>query len=242
MTTTKIPEDKMDITLAICDDEEPEREYVQQLVAGWAKSRNYHMKLLPFSSAEAFLFAREELSIDIVLLDIRMGKMDGLTLARRLRQEDIRVQIVFITGLPDFIADGYEVAALHYLMKPVSAEKLEAVLDRAVKRLATEETMIVLPLKDGKQRLSAHSIYSVEAFSHDLHIHTASGDFSVKMTMSEMEALLGQGFFRCHRSFLANMRRVRKITKGSLEMENGSILPLSRKVAAKAMEAFLANR
>lgn len=231
----------MDITLAICDDEDTEREYLQQLVTDWAKSRDLRLKLLLYPSAEAFLFARGEFSVDIALLDIRMGGMNGITLAKRLRREDDYVQIVFITGLPDFIADGYEVAALHYLMKPVSNEKLADVLDRAVKRLVTKEITVLLPLKDGKQRLPVASIYYVEVFSHDLHIHTVQSNFSVKMTMNEMEKMLGQDLFRCHRSFLVNMCRVRKITKNSLEMEDGNVLPLSRKLAAKAMEAFLAS-
>ncbi len=229
----------MNITLAICDDEKIEREYLQQLVANWAKTRDLHVKLLLYPSAEAFLFAREDISMDIVLLDIRMGEMDGITLARRLRQKDDHIQIVFITGLPDFIADGYEVAALHYLIKPVSDVKLADVLDRAVKRLAAEDTTVLLPLKDGKQRLSVADIYYVEAFSHDLQIHTVQGVLSVKMTLNELEKMLGQGFYRCHRSFLVNMRRVRKITRNSLEIENGSVLPLSRKSAAGVMDAFL---
>lgn len=229
----------MNISLAICDDEKTEREYLQQLVTDWAKSKNIRLKLLLYPSAEAFLFAYREQSVDIALLDIRMGEMDGIALAKRLRQEDDRVQIVFITGLTDFIADGYEVDALHYLMKPVSSVKLADVLDRAVKRLEVQEDVVLLPLKDGIRRLPVTSIYYVEAFSHDLLIHTVKSDFSVKLTMNEMEKALGVDFFRCHRSFLANMRRVRKITKNSMEMENGNVLPLSRKLVTKAMEAFL---
>lgn len=229
----------MDITLAVCDDENAEREYLQQLATAWAKSKGIHLKLLPYPSAEAFLFAREDISIDIALLDIKMGDMDGISLAKRLRQEDDRVQIVFITGLPDFMADGYEVAALHYLIKPVSEIKLDDVLDRAVKRLAKEDTSVLLPLKDGKQRFSLTAIQYIEAFSHDLQVHTDQDTFSVKLTLNELEKILGQDFFRCHRSFLVNMRRARKITKNSLEMENGAVLPLSRRMAATAMDAFL---
>jgi DNA-binding LytR/AlgR family response regulator len=231
----------MDITLAICDDEEAERDYLHQLVTDWACRRELRLHLLLYPSAEAFLFAYEEQNIDIVLLDIKMGDMDGIALAKRLRQGDERIQFIFVTGLPDFIADGYEVAALHYLLKPVSPEKLVAALDRAMKRLGTEEATVLLPLKDGKQRLPVSTIYTIEAFSHELTIHTTSGDFSVKMTMNEMETLLGRDFCRCHRSFLANMRHVRKVTKNALEMDDGSVLPLSRKVAAKAMEIFLAS-
>ena len=210
----------MDISLAICDDENTEREYLQQLITDWAKSRNIRLKLLLYPSAEAFLFAYRDIPVDIALLDIRMGDMDGISLAKCLRQEDDRVQIVFVTGLPDFIAEGYEVAALHYLMKPVSNKKMADVLDRAVKRLSTEEVMVSLPLKDVKQRLPISSIYYAEAFSHDILLHTTNGDLSMKIALTELERELGESFSRCHRSFLANIRHVRKITKNSLEMDN----------------------
>jgi DNA-binding LytR/AlgR family response regulator len=234
-------ENKMEITLAICDDDQTEREYLQHLVKDWTTSRDLACQLVLYPNAEAFLFASEEILTDIVLLDIKMGEMDGVTLAKQLRQKDDRIQIAFITGLPDFIADGYEVAALHYLMKPVSYEKLADVLDRAVKRLDTEETMIVLPTKDGKLRLPINAISYVEAFSHDLCIYTNQGTISTKMTMNELEKMLGEGFFRCHRSYLTNMRHVRKITRNSFEMKDGSVLPLSRRLASKAMEVFLEN-
>jgi len=229
----------MVVSIAICDDENTEREYLQQLVTYWAKSRNIRLKLQLYPSAEAFLFAYVETPVDIVLLDIRMGAMNGINLAKHLRQKENRVQIVFITGLPDYIAEGYEVSALHFLIKPVSNKKLDDVLDRAIKLISREEPMILLPLKDGKQRMPISSIYFVEAFSHDLLMHTDQGNLFIKMSMNELEKALGEGFFRCHRSYLANMRRVRKIVKNSLEMDNGSILPLSRKLAASAMDAFL---
>ena len=231
----------MDISIAICDDDYTECEYLQQLIKEWAKLKELDVKIFIYPSAEAVLFANEESSFDIALLDIRMGDMNGIELAKHLRQEDDHVQIVFITGLPDFIADGYEVAALHYLMKPVSNNKLADVLDRAVKRLAKEETTVLLPVKEGKQRLPVSSIYYAEVFSHDLHVYTIENSFSVKMTMNELEKVLGQGFFRCHRSFLVNMHRVRKVTKNSLEIENGNILPLSRKLATRAVELFIDN-
>ena len=86
------------------------------------------------SSAESFLFHyAEESDYDILLLDIEMGKINGIELARRIRHDNETIQIVFTTGYYDFISEGYEVSALQYLMKPVSYEKLESVLNKAVK-------------------------------------------------------------------------------------------------------------
>ena len=124
--------------IAICDDSQADVEYIAKLVKEWAKDKIVVIKTYP--SAEAFMFNyAEEKDFDILLLDIEMGKMDGVTMAKAIRQDNESVQIVFITGYSEYIADGYDVAALHYLIKPVKTEQLLSVLDRAAERLKKNE-------------------------------------------------------------------------------------------------------
>lgn len=115
----------MNYKIAICDDSEADRQYVAGLAAKWAASAGHTIQTALFSSAENFLFHyAEKNDYDILLLDIEMGEMDGVTMAKKLRRDNDTVQIVFITGYSDYISEGYEVAALHYLVKPVKQEKL----------------------------------------------------------------------------------------------------------------------
>ena len=117
---------------AVCDDSAADADYVRGIVAHWAEQRGIALECRAFSSAEQFLFSyAEDKNFDLLLLDVEMPGADGVTLAKTVRQENEAVQIVFITGYSDYIAEGYDVAALHYLMKPVRPEKLCAVLDRA---------------------------------------------------------------------------------------------------------------
>ena len=126
----------MNYKIAVCDDEAEQVEYLAALAGDWAECRGNRVCIRPFYSAEEFLFHyEEEKDCDILLLDIEMRGINGVELAKRLREENDALQIIFITGHPDFIADGYEVGALHYLLKPVSGEKLNQVLDRAEKNL-----------------------------------------------------------------------------------------------------------
>lgn len=123
----------MEYRIALCDDCEADRQYVLSRVRRWAANVGHTVQVDAFASAESFLFHDNRQSdYDILLLDIEMGDMDGVSLAKRLRRENDAVQIIFITGFADYMAEGYEVAALHYLMKPVREDKLFAVLDRAV--------------------------------------------------------------------------------------------------------------
>ncbi len=121
----------MKYKIAICDDSGADRQFVLNMVRAWASSAGHTVQIDDFPSAESFLFRyAEESDYDILLLDIEMGAMDGVTMAKELRKSNDTVQIIFITGYSDYISEGYEVAALHYLMKPVKEEKLRSVLDR----------------------------------------------------------------------------------------------------------------
>lgn len=122
----------MSYHIAVIDDNSIDSEYMTTLVKTWADEQNVTIRLETFPSAEAFLFTYiEDKAWDILLLDIEMGQMNGVELAKTIRRDNETVQIVFITGFPDFVGEGYEVSALHYLMKPVSIEKLQAVFKYA---------------------------------------------------------------------------------------------------------------
>ena len=111
--------------IAIIDDSSVDTSYIASLVNTWAELSDTSVQVTTFFSAEAFLFTYAENRIfDILLLDIEMDGMNGIELAQKLRREGADIQLVFITGYPDFISKGYDVAALHYLMKPVLQEKL----------------------------------------------------------------------------------------------------------------------
>ena len=137
--------------IAICDDSAVDRDYTAGMVEAWARDREILLILRKFPSAEAFLFQyAEEKDWDILLLDIEMGALDGVSMAKSVRKENEAVQIVFLTGYSDYIAEGYEVAALHYLMKPVSREKFFSVLDRAAAQLQQNQRCLNLELSGAR--------------------------------------------------------------------------------------------
>ena len=129
------------------------------MVRAWASSAGHTVHIDDFPSAESFLFRyAEESDYDILLLDIEMGAMDGVTMAKELRKSNDTVQIIFITGYSDYIAEGYDVAALHYLVKPVSREKLFAVLDRAWEKHRRNARCLNLELSGELVRLPLYEV------------------------------------------------------------------------------------
>lgn len=224
---------------AICDDDPSYARYLEQLVAQWGRQAGMEADTELYPSAEAFLFRYEECrDFDILLLDIEMSGMDGVTLARTLRQINDDLQIVFITGYADYIAEGYEVSALHYLTKPVHEEKLFQVLHRAVNRLRRNEPFLTLELPGETVRLSLGSIRWLEVIHNYVTIH-ADREYSVKRPLSELEQGLDDRFFRVSRSFIINLACVHRVTKTEVELDNGERIPLPRRQYDKLNQAII---
>ena len=230
----------MAFRIAIIDDCSRDAEFVQGMLNHWAMKRNVRIQAEVFPSAERFLFRYAgDKTWDILLLDIEMGAMDGVSLAKRIRQDNETVQIVFITGFADYISEGYEVAALHYLMKPVKQEKLWAVLDRAVAAIQKTQRVILLPVGGEMLRLPVFQVQYAEAFSHTVSIVTVTDTIQVKMPISQVEKLLGDGFIRCHRSYLVGLKHIARLSKTEVLLDSGKALPLSRSAAPLAHKAFI---
>ena len=230
----------MTYRIAIVDDNQVDAEYVHSILNTWGRERQAGVQVQRFTSAESFLFRyAEDKEWDILLLDIEMGAMDGVSLAKKIRQDNKTVQIVFITGFADYISEGYEVSALHYLMKPVKQEKLFAVLDRAVAATHKTERVILLPVCGEMLRLPVGQVQYVEAFSHTVAIATETDTIQVKMPISEIEKMLGNGFVRCHRSYLVGLKYIARLSKTEVILDNGKTLPLSRSAAASVHKAFI---
>ncbi|MGE5654348.1 MAG: LytR/AlgR family response regulator transcription factor [Bacillota bacterium] len=218
----------MNYRFALCDDEPADLKYIATLVAQWADASGHTAAVEPFPSAEAFLLRyAEDKAYDILLLDIEMGQMNGVALARAIRAENKEVQIVFITGYMDYIANGYDVEALHYLMKPVNEAKLLDVLKRAADKLRRNERALLLEIHDETVRIPLYEIQYLEVRQNYVTIH-AREEHTVKRPLSEIEKELDESFFRVGRSFIVNLRYIRKITKTDVYLKNGAVVPLSR--------------
>lgn len=218
----------MNYKLAICDDSEADRQYVLSMVRRWAAEAGHTVQIDAFSSAESFLFHYAgERDYDILLLDIEMGAMDGVSMAKQLRRDNDTVQIVFITGYCDYISEGYEVAALHYLMKPVKEEKLFPVLGRAAEKLAKNEKVLTLESGGEMVRVPIYQIRYADVFGNYVTIH-AQTDVTVKMPLGKLEKALDERFYRVGRSAVVNLTQISRVTKTEIRLSDGTVLPLPR--------------
>lgn len=230
----------MKLKIAVCDDNRTDQDYVIGFLRKWAEENNRIIEIRTFFSAEEFLFHyAEEKDFHILVLDIEMEKMNGVELAKKLREDNQEMQILFVTGFPDYMAEGYEVDALHYLMKPIVQEKFFGVMEKAVTYIKKAERLLFLQVNGEMIKLTTGSIVYVEVFSHSCILHTTQGTIETKISISELESKLGKDFIRVHRSYLVNLEQIKKIAKTEISMENGSVVPLSRRKYTDVNMAFI---
>lgn len=230
----------MGYRIAICDDEQLDIKYIKELLHIWQEETNISLQIETFTSAENFLFHyAEDKLYDIILLDIELGGMDGVTMAKKIRKENKTVQIIFISGYSDYIAEGYEVEALHYLLKPVNKEKLFSVLQRAQEKIKQNDRNLHLEIHGEMVRIPLYEIRYVDVNLNYVTIY-ANKEYTLKRTLRDIEKDLDSRFVRVGRSIIINITFVQKVTKISVYPFDGTILPLPRKAYETINRAIIA--
>ncbi len=228
----------MPLTIAICDDNEDQIKELLRLLGEWSADKPFALNIDEYISAESFLFSYPDKPCDLILLDIEMKRLNGMELAKKLRSDGNMLPIVFITGYSEYMNDGYEVEALHYLLKPVDKVKLFAVLDRYIKR-HTSENEILLSCDGGNLHISPEMIVYCEAVGKKTHVHLQDKTLVCTMGISNMKNILPEEFIFCHRSYIVNLRYVRSIGKAEIALDSGKNLPLSRRLYKEVNDRFI---
>ncbi len=235
------------IKIAIIEDEQAHTELLSSYLRTWGTAQGQAVSIQTFLSAESFLFVWEETNdFDILFVDIQMGKMNGVEMAEKVRECDREIAIVFTTGIADYMGCGYEVEALHYLLKPISKEKVGQCMDKVMQRSCREAFALVHGREETMKIAVGHISY-VEARGHGCVMETCARDGSggqveIAESISEMERQLGShGFIRCHRSYLCRIESICRIGKTEITLDSGSVIPVSRRMYAEVNRAFIAH-
>lgn len=226
--------------IAICEDNQVEQEILTSAIRDWAATRKTQADILYYSSAEAFLIAWPDVSFDLVFLDIQMKSMSGIQLAECIRRSDKNILLVFVTNFTQYTLKGYDVDALHYLIKPLSATKLLPVLDKANIICRSRQSDYLLVSEGvGKIKLPHGDIFYISMLSHTAEIHTFGKTYELRKTTAELSEVLASHFVRCHRSYIVNLFKVDCVYKDSMILSDGTKLPISRNNSKQVGAAFL---
>ena len=219
----------MRLRIAVVDDETAEREFVASLANDWAEKRRVFVETRSYPDAKAFRFDYEDKQdFDILLLDVEMPGETGIELAKWIRSRNKTMQIVFITGYYEYFSAGFDVSALHYLIKPANEDRLFPVLDRAAENLRTRDRAVTVSDGEGVRKLALTDLLYAEADNVRIRIVGTDGVYSVRAPLGKWKENLDDSFLRVHRSYIVKLRHVKRIDRREILMDNGDRVPIKR--------------
>lgn len=224
------------IRIAIVEDERLYAEKLVEFLHQYEKEEKEVFEITVYTDGDQIV-GKYKSQFDIILMDIEMKLVDGMTAAEEIRKVDSEVVIIFITNMTQYAIRGYAVDALDYILKPVSYFAFSQRLSRAIGRMKKREApVIMVNIKGGVTRLNVANLFYVESQGHTLILHTILGNYETSGTMKEMEQKLeGMNFCRGNKGYLINLQHVDGVQDGCAEVRGEQLL-LSRARRKEFME------
>lgn len=229
------------IRIALVDDNQKDLAVMQKYLQTAQESGELEFTFDSFTDSMEFI-EKFNGKYDVVFLDIEMPHLDGMELARRLRRIGSDCCIIFITNMPQYAVQGYEVEALAYLIKPVRYFNFSQVLKKAaerVKKRQTEDVSIVINTRQEVKVVPSSTIRYIEVESHNLVFHTTDGDLRTRASLKTLEEqLAGMNFCRCNSCYLVNLRYVDSILGSTVRVGSDELL-MSRNKKKEFVERYM---
>ena len=226
------------IKVAIVEDDDHYAATLEKYLNRYSEEANQGFNIVRFNDGADII---EDYSgdFDIILMDIEMKILDGMTTAERIRQRDTKVVIIFITNMPQYAMKGYSVDALDFVLKPVNYYSFSQRIKRALERMDKRTShFLSLSVKNGILKIDISDILYIEVQNHDLTYHTVSENITVRGTITEAEETLsGFNFFRIGKPYLVNLAHVRGFIDGEA-IVNTDKIPVSRAKRKDFMDAL----
>lgn len=215
--------------IAVCDDEQSMCILLKHYLDDFHKESGEDFDITEYHSAEDLL-ADNDLQPHIIFLDISMGNMNGMEAAKKIREFDTKVMIIFITTMVNYALEGYTVHAFSFLRKPVKYALFRAQMIDAMRALKSRSPeSISLNINGQMQRIDLQELLYCEIYGHQINIILADRQISYYGTLNEIEDIVkDKYFFRCHRSYLVNLAQISMIGTDSVTLRGGHVIPVSK--------------
>ena len=223
------------LDIAVVDDEKGIRDHLCELI----RKQKQPGRVESYATGEELLASGTR--FDIVFLDIRLEGINGIETARKLREKQDDMVLIFITGLREYVFDALDLYAFQYLLKPVDEKKFAEVLGRAEREAGRKREKQRIFLKTRNLTLDQADILYIESRGKKVEIHTVreTEDIQIYAAMEELEGQLGEGFYRCHRSYIVNMVYIAEYNSDSIFLTNGNKVYLAKKKYGEFVKAYM---
>ena len=210
------------LQIGVCDDSQDARLRLRSALERLLEKRAIQYQTYEFSSGEGLMgwMEKHQGELDLVFLDIEMKELNGMEAARRLRQADAGLQLVFVTGYTDYVYDGYAVGALGYLLKPAKPQQLDDILTRALSALYREANEVFVCQKgEVSYRIVRKDILYFVSDRRQVQCVTAARTYTFYGKLDEVERELSdKSFVRIHQRYLVHATAVERMDSGEVTL------------------------
>ena len=228
------------INIGICEDELHYRVNIKDMLGDILSTYSINYKIYEFSSGEELL-SNYPKDLDILIMDIQMKIINGMDTARKIREFDQNLEIIFMTSFSEFMQEGYEVKAYRYILKPISERKISRNILPCINEIMKKKNnYLTINVKNYVDRIKIDSIVYIETDRPNILIYTNDNKYTTKMSISKIDKILREhGFFRCHNSYIVNLKLVESMNSNTLKIGE-KYVPIS-KYRVKELKLALTN-
>ena len=230
------------MNVAIVEDNTSSAKNLQSHLARFEKETGIDIRSSVYKDGIDFI-ANYASQWDLVLMDIEMPVLDGMRTAKKLRELDKDVLLIFVTQLAQYAISAFEVDAMDYMLKPVNYYAFYLKMQRVVHKLKSKSReFITIKNKSSVKKIAIDDIRYIDIYGHTLYYHTAEGTFpsTGSKTLKELsEDMKKYGFQRCSQSYLVNLKYVKSFDKETVTIYNEGPLPVSRQMRKEFMQALM---
>ena len=228
------------INIGICEDELHYRVNIKDMLGDILSTYSINYKIYEFSSGEELL-SNYPKDLDILIMDIQMKIINGMDTSRKIREFDQNLEIIFMTSFSEFMQEGYEVKAYRYILKPISERKISRNILPCINEIMKKKNnYLTINVKNYVDRIKIDSIVYIETDRPNILIYTNDNKYTTKMSISKIDKILREhGFFRCHNSYIVNLKLVESMNSNTLKIGE-KYIPIS-KYRVKELKLALTN-
>lgn len=232
----------MNLIIAVVEDDTLYNNQLVYFIQSWSNEKGIEVKTISFQTANLFIQAYGKNSLfDAILLDIFLPDGNGMEIAKIIRKYNSFIPIAFVTQSNEYVGQGYNVWAMHYLIKPVSYQEIVICLDRIVelKKQIVDQTF-TFKFEGIIRVLDCKEILCFMSYQHYIEINSLKGLYRFRENINSLEEKLPEQFTRCNRSTIVNLSHLylfnAQATSKSITLSNGKLIPVSEAYAKTVKE------
>lgn len=230
------------VQVAIVEDNNQFRQQLTDFLNRFSEEENISIAYESFHDGMAFVTPFQP-KWDLIIMDIEMPLLNGMDAARKVRESDPDVPLLFITSIAQYAMEGYSVGALNYILKPLHYNRFRTEMNRVLRILASRsDDHLTIKTSEAIYRIPLQSVTFIEVYNHTLLYHTTDRDYSStgKTSITSLESeLSGKGFFRIHKSYLVHMKHIASVEKNQVILQDGTRLDIGRDRKKDLMNALM---